>query len=316
MKIPVIMMFNDKYSIPAAVAIYSMLINADKQHQYILKILHTDISDLHQQKLTDLVKSIERNATLDFVNMTDFDKSYHISKRIAGYPKEIIYKLVVADLFPEFDRAIVTDVDVAYADDISAEFVAFDSGEYFAGVKEAASIGSRPFSQDITDKNKHFCCGAGYMIYNLDKMRQDKMPQKYLQFMNDNTPYLRLPDQEILNIVSWPNVKLLHPRNMALVAWWALDSFSFGTHKFTATKKEFEQAIANPVQIHYVTHKTWGKPWDDPAHAPFANIWMRYLSYTNFFQEYFDEKIKYKRKRKPRRKRGLRRLLSHLRKEK
>lgn len=54
--------------------------------------------------------------------------------------------------------------------------------------------------------------------------------------------------------------------------------------------------LEKPIQIHYVTWTTWAKPWKD-INAPLANLWYRYLTYTNFFTEFFITKNKKHKKR-------------------
>ena len=293
-KIPVIFMFDDNYAIPAAVAIYSMIENADKKYMYDIHILYTDIKKQNMLKLCNMVKLFE-NVNITFRCMKELDKKLHIPKNIAGWPKEIIYKLLIADIFPELERVIITDADVVFLDDISCEFLKFNSDEYFAGVKQSAMTHHQKFSTDITDNNMHFLCGAGYMIYNLKKMRTDNMVNKYLNFMRENMRFLKLPDQEILNIVSYPNIKLLSPRNMTLVTYYVSNDYVFNKYSYASTKEEHEEAKKHPVQLHYVTYTTWGKPWTD-FNAPCAELWYRYLTYTPFFLDFCSTKFNHKKK--------------------
>lgn len=295
MNIPVIMMFDDNYIIPAAVAIYSMLSNADTGHNYDIRIIYKDITDAHKDKLNTLVERFP-NASILFhkINCTD------LPDRISGWPQEIIYKLLVAELFPDVDKAIVTDVDVVFEGDVSKEFIDFDSEDYCAMVKEAALPWDKPYSSDVTDDNIHFMYGAGYMIYNCKAMRRDNMPKKYIDFMYNNLQFLKLPDQEILNIVSNPKIKELHPRNMVLVTWYRINEWVFDKYDYNSTAQEHHEALSNPVQLHYVGYKTWGKPWYDP-NAPCAEIWFRYLTYTNFFDEYYSNLFNQIRKVKSKR---------------
>lgn len=258
-----------------------LLKNASKKHDYDLRVMYTNISKTNQEKLSVLVSWFP-NASLSFHRVD----TAGMPVKVAGWSQEIIYKLIVANMFADIDKAIVTDVDVVFVGDISTEFMNFTSDDYFAGVKQAALPTDKMFSTNINDDNVHFMYGAGYMIYNLKKMRQDNMPAKYIDFMQKNIAKLKLPDQEILNIVSFPKIKELHPRNMALVTWWRVQDFVFNKYDYASTAQEHKEAIQSPVQLHYVGYKTWGKPWSDPS-APCAEIWFRYLTCTNFFDEYY-----------------------------
>lgn len=278
-KIPVAMMFNDNYAIPSAPAIFSLLFNADKQHFYELYILHSDITSEHQEKIKQIVEEFP-NASLKFINM---NKKFYEYKEKLFFPPEFLYKLCLASLFPNIDKMIVTDVDVVFMDDISKEFVDFNTKEYFAGAKQTQYIKHKPFSQNIQDDNAHFITGAGYMIYNLAQMRQDQMEEKYLDYLKKNIKYLKDAEQEVLNQVSYPHIKLLHPKNMVLCSWYMDYQYVF-EYTYTSSRQEFEEAKASPVQLHYVTAKY--KPWINPF-APKADVWYYYLSQTPFFTEHF-----------------------------
>ena len=211
------------------------------------------------------------------------------------YPKEILYKLCLPSLFKKLDKVIVTDVDVVFRGNISSEYMNFQTDEYFAGVKQVQSDFHPPFSQNIKDNNLHFLVGAGYMIYNLKKMREDNIEEKCFQYLKKNIKYLKLPEQEVLSQICYPKIKLLPPKHMALVSWWLYDDYLF-EYDYVANKEELEEARKDPIQIHYVncSLKTvnkkvkpyTGKPWVDPF-CPKADLWWFYLSQTPFFEENF-----------------------------
>ena len=280
MIIPVVMMFNNNYAIPSGPAIYSMLLHADKQHFYNLFIMHNDISSENQDKIRQIVEMFS-NASLKFLEMNNkFSEYAHLTK----YPVEILYKLCLETQFPDMDKIILTDVDVVFEGDISKEYINFTTDEYFAGVKQVQEIQHKPFSQDITDDNMHFFTGAGYLIMNLKKMREDNIENKCFDYLKEYHAYLHLTEQEILSQVCYPHIKLIHPKNMVLTPWFIADNILFN-FSYTATKKEFEEALKKPVQIHYVQkHKPWINPF---VHK--AELWFRYLTYTPFFQDYFKE---------------------------
>lgn len=303
-KIHIAMMFNDNYSIPGGVAILSLLQNSSRDYKYMLYILHNDINSQHQEKLHAIVNQFD-NAELNFINMNNYLEKFsdHLS-----YPKEVLYKLCIPSIFPQLDKIIITDVDVVFADDVSKEYIAFDSDEYFAGVKQAQDPTHPPFSMDIKDDNYHFIVGAGYMIYNLKRMRADDMESKFLAYLEENVDYARLPDQDVLCQLCYPEIKLLHPRNMVLINWYVTDNYLF-EFPYAATAKELSEALENPVQIHYTPSldpqwiNRWKKPWLDPF-CPKAEIWYYYLSQTPFFQENFrknlgicEEQIRRKKKK-------------------
>ena len=71
--IPVVHMFNNEFVVASSVSFLSMLSNADKNYFYKLFVLHSDINDINQKKLTNLVNRFE-NASLEFINIDKYDK--------------------------------------------------------------------------------------------------------------------------------------------------------------------------------------------------------------------------------------------------
>lgn len=291
MKIPVIMMFNDNYSIPSGVAILSLLTNAKRNHFYELYILHNDISETHQNMIKTIVSKFE-NAKLELKNM--HNKLRDIS--IQNYPTELLYKFCLPSIFPNLDYAIVTDVDVVFVDDISAEFCNFVKTEnyYFAGVKQIQEINHSKFSLNIRDNNMHYLCGAGYMIYNLSSMRLNNIEEKCIEYYKQNQSYCKYPDQDVLNQVCYPNIKLIHSKNMMLTTLYKnKEKISKDKlYSYTANLIEVEEALQNPVQLHYVESENIGKPWFD-VFAPKAEYWWSYVVKIPFYNEAFQRLLKY-----------------------
>lgn len=87
-------------------------------------------------------------------------------------------------MLPEYDKAIVTDVDVVFSGDIMKDFVEFDVKDdryYFAGVKGGLerkgsfleSFAKR-YDNDFSEEEKSLLTHAGgYYIFNLQKIRKD-----------------------------------------------------------------------------------------------------------------------------------------------
>ena len=137
-EIPLMFCFDNNYVIPAAVAFYSLLEHANKDYKYTMYVLHTDISYENQEKLQETIKPFSDFAELIFVDMEN--KFEGLWDRIATkghFSKEVMYKVLVASIFPKYDKIIVSDVDVVFLNDISQSYFDLDVSEdyYLAGVK-------------------------------------------------------------------------------------------------------------------------------------------------------------------------------------
>ena len=126
--IPIMHCFNDNYVIPASVSFLSMLENANSSYFYKLFVLHTDISKAHQNALHSIVSRFD-NAELEFVDMNDRFKELFDKIRTKGhYAKEMLYKLLAPEIFPNYEYIIITDVDVVFCGDIAEVYYVCGGG--------------------------------------------------------------------------------------------------------------------------------------------------------------------------------------------
>ena len=175
-EIPIMFCFDKNYVIPAAVAFYSLLQFADKKYKYIFYVLHSDITENQQQKLRDTIKEFD-NCELKFVDMAHrLEKEWQKSYRGDHFSKEVMYKLLTASLFPQYDKIIISDVDVVFLDDISNSYFELDAikdDAYIAGVKPIGKIKNyfdnykNQWSNEEIEKLGEIC--GGYLVMNLKK---------------------------------------------------------------------------------------------------------------------------------------------------
>ena len=292
MDIPVLHFFNNKYVTPAAVSFYSMLENADKNQNYILYVGHSDITKENQEKLKKTIENF-KNAQLEFINMNNkFDDLFKKTKMGGNFSKEMYYKFLAASLLPQYDKVIITDVDVVFLGDIAKEFIDFDISEeyYLAGAKSGLSRSdswidkfSSRYDKDFSfEERKLLNFAGGYYIFNCKKIRKDNLESKFISFAFENCKRIIQPEQDTINICCGDKKKALSPR--ALVCTYLYDmyrselDFNKGSGYDAATIKD---ALNNPIQVHYATTK---KPWLEVC--PKQELWFSYLAKTPFFEEY------------------------------
>ena len=295
--IPIMHCFDKNYVIPAAVAFKSLLEHANKNFYYRLYVLHTDISLEDRKRLKEIVCDFE-NASLDFIDMNGrFSDLFSKTGNKAHYSKEIYYKFLAPDIFTQYDRIIIADVDVVYLDDISRDFVEFqnDDKNYLAGgtVPECETTVKckEMYLQNFSaDEREALITGAGYWIFNLEKMRRDGCVQKFIEFAEKHAHRLLQPEQDCVNIVCYPYIKPLPYTAM-------IPTYLFDCLEKLPDTPEVVRALKKPVQLHYATGV---KPWNTPDCTK-ADIWYSYLLKTPYFYPLMSclgDNIFKKRKRK------------------
>ncbi len=293
--IPIMHCFDNNYVMTAGVAFLSLLKNANVDYKYNIYVLHTDITLENQNKLHDIVDRFP-NASLEFINMENkFEELFHMTKEKGHYSKEMYYKFLAPSLFGQYDKIMILDVDVVYMGDVSKEFIEFNVEDdyYLAGHKGIAPKGTwledfyKMYEKNFTlEERKKILTNACYWIFNLKKLRKDNMEKKFIEFAFSNVDRLIQPEQDVVNLLCYPNVKLL-PVN-AVVCTYAYDLLLTDVNRRSDpfySEEELTFALENPIQIHYATS---AKPWKFPSGIK-AELWFAYLAQTPFLKDYLED---------------------------
>lgn len=292
-EIPLMFCFDNNYVIPAAVAFYSLLEHANRNYYYKLYILHTDISKRNQEKLIENVKEFSSFSELIFVDMENkFEELWEVISEKGHFSKEVMYKILVPSIFPIYDKIIVSDVDVVFLNDISESYFMIDKDEdyYLAGIKMIGKMQwyleqlSNQFTKEEIEKLGGFC--GGYIVFNLKKLREDNMEEKFVKCFEEEGYRINQMEQDVLNLCCYPKTKQLPLKYLACSYMW--DEYKTEEDKETDihySKEEIEDAMKNTVQLHYATSR---KPWKN-VDCTKSEVWFEYLMKTNFVKDYLEQ---------------------------
>jgi lipopolysaccharide biosynthesis glycosyltransferase len=287
--IPLIFAFDNNFVIPAAVAFYSLLDNCNRNYHYIFHILHSDISIDNQNLLQKTIEEFSGFSSLNFIDMRNqFDDLWQHIDTKAHFTKEVMYKIILPSVFPQYEKVIVSDVDVVYLNDISNSFflLNLEKNVYLAGVKPVGKILSYYenymgiFTNDEIKKLSCFC--GGYLVMNLRKIREDKMEEKFISCFQKEGHRIKQMEQDVLNMCCYPNIEYL-PLNYVTPSyiWDLYTNPNDFENDNNYSKAEIIDAITNPIQLHYAG-KT--KPWNQ-INCTKSEEWYKYLVKTPFFTE-------------------------------
>lgn len=293
LEIPVMHCFDNNYVIPATASFYSMLKYADPSYDYKLFVLHSDITTQNQQMLTNIVNKFP-NATLEFIDMSHrFDDVWKTLRLSGHYSKEVLYKLLVASIFPQYDKILITDVDVVFSGDIAPSYFAVEPEEpvCFAGVHHVAPKGSflesyyvgylENFGPNSLDKLK--ICG-GYLLANLKYMREHDKETQFIDYLCKNTYRLRQSEQDVINFCCTESeVKYLPLANVVCTYMYDIfENTALLDKDDFYTAEEMLEAMEHPIQVHYATGT---KPWKDLMSTK-ADLWLQNIVEADAYYEY------------------------------
>lgn len=201
--IPIILTFDNNMSFPAAVCISSMMMSAKEDTFYDFFVLHTGEPPVIVG--LDKIKNVYPNMRLQYRSVGE---AFSGAFEIRGITEAAYYRLLAADLIPEYDKVIYTDVDVIYQMDLHTFFDIELCGNLVAAVhangiandkencRYLQSIGLDPSSYVV----------SGFLLMDLAMMREKGLVKKFKELSKNNYKY---QDQDILNMVCKDKIRVI-----------------------------------------------------------------------------------------------------------
>lgn len=298
--IPIFFTFDRNYTLAAKVSIYSLLYNSSEKYRYELYILHTSLTEKDCKGISKVIKPF--NAGITFINVDHYEKNIENLQKKSHFSKEIFYKIIAAEIFPQYDRILCSDVDVVFTGDVSdAYFVYPDESFFYAGVGPINNDGrmhiyKNDFSEEEQDILEHEI-GAGFLLLNLKEIRKYNKQEEMISFYTTNYHRLKLPEQDCMILTCWPHVRYIPTKYVVITSYYKLDISNYrfykGTPEFNCSKEEaaaiFKDALKNPIQIHYAgPDKPWNSMFIDKQ-----NIWLKAMIESGCLYEYIISQPKF-----------------------
>ena len=106
-RIPIFFACDDNFVKYTIVSIRSIMENASKDDKYVIHIMNTDICEEMKQVLFSMA---DDNFEIRFEDVTDYLKSISGKLPIRDYySKTTYYRMFIAEMFPEYEKAIYID---------------------------------------------------------------------------------------------------------------------------------------------------------------------------------------------------------------
>ena len=255
--IPIFYACDDEFVKYTVVSLYSMIKNASTERKYKIHILHTSISDEMKNIIFELGNE---NFEISFDNVSENLES--ISKKLPVrdyYSKTTYYRLFIADMFPQYEKAIYIDSDTVVRGDISELFDTDIGDSYVGACHEQAMVQINEYgtyAEKVVGVSRHNFFNAGMLVINCEQFRSKSVLEQFIKYLNFYD-FVVTQDEDYLNLICKDHVFWLDQR--------------WNTEVFCEVAYPIEEAKI----LHYImTSKPWH--YSDCKHA-------------NFFWEYARE---------------------------
>ena len=262
-RIPIFYACDDNFVKYTIVSLTSMIENASKDAYYHIYVLHTYISDDMKQKLYDLQNE---NFEVSFCNVTKpLEAIYNRLPIRDYYSKTTYYRLFIAEIFPEYDKAIYIDSDTVVQGDIS-KLYAIDIGDnYVGGCHEQAMVQVDVYGtyvEKVMGISRHNIFNAGMIVINCEQWRERHVLDKFIDLLHVYD-FVVTQDEDYLNVICKDRVYWLDQR--------------WNTEIFGVIPYPIEEACI----LHYIMTS---KPWHY-ADCRHGDIFWKYAEKTVVYDE-------------------------------
>ncbi len=267
--IPIFFATDDNYLPFLGVALQSIKENASKDYTYEIFVLHSGVSDAYKRNIEGFS---EKGFQIQFVNVSEKLKEISAYLHIRDYYTCTTYfRVFIAEMFPDFDKAIYLDCDVVVIGDIS-ELYSYDLGNNLIGGAPCEGVNSfeiyKEYVRKVDGLNPDYFFNAGVLLMNLKGFREEGFYSQFAQLLQ-RYKFTVIQDEDYLNV-------LCQDRVLCLPRVW---------NKFPITKENLERKELRIV--HY--GMTW-KPWHY-GDIPYQEYFWEYAQKTVFYpliKEVFD----------------------------
>lgn len=262
--IPIFFATDDNYVPFLGVAIKSLLQNASTKYFYNIHILTEGLLD---ENIEVLKKMKTQNSEIFICNLANEISRVKDSMDATlrdYYTTSIFYRIFIARLFPQYDRAIYLDCDICVVDDISKMFFT-QIGDNILGAIVDGIVSHTPVLHDYVknavgvDSDKYF--NSGVLLINLKKYRDCRIEERFISLMMKYNFQTIAPDQDYLNV-------LCKDRVFYFEEGW--------------DKMSIDENLEG--QLHLIHYNMFKKPWLFEG-VPYEKYFWEYAKGTPFYEK-------------------------------
>lgn len=261
--IPIFFACDDNFVKYTMVSMRSIMDNASKDYQYVIHILNTNICDEMKKAVKDMEND---NFTIRFEDVTDYLTS--ISDKLPlrdYYSKTTYFRMFVAEMFPEYEKAIYIDSDTVVPGDISELYFHDLKDNYVGAANEQVMIQENVYGEYVEkvlgiDRYHYF--NAGLLLINCEQFRENHVLDQFVDLLHTYN-FVVTQDEDYLNLICKDKVLWLEQP-------WNTEVFG----EIAYPESEFKM-------IHYIMVS---KPWHYED-ARYAEQFWKYAKKTAVYEE-------------------------------
>ena len=199
--VPLFFATDDNYLPFLAVTIESLKENASKDFLYKIHVLHSGVRQDYAERILRLA---EDGFDISFVDVTERLKEISSLLHMRDYYTCTTYfRIFIAGMFPQYDKALYLDCDTVILGDISALY-AYDLGSNLIGGAPCEGVNSfevyKKYVSEVDGLDPSMFFNAGVILMNLKSFREENFYEKFADLLK-KYKFTVIQDEDYLNVL-------------------------------------------------------------------------------------------------------------------
>jgi len=262
----------DNYAQHAGVSILSLFDNNKEADEINVYVIDYHISDENHKNLENIARQYGRKVI--FIDLEKISAKMDVN---TNFCRSTYGKLFLAQI-KEVDLMFTFDCDTIISGSLINLLSVDMTNTLIAGVQDTVN----PYFVHrigLTDTDRYINCG-GVILLNLKLWREINIERECIDYVvsfDGNPPFV---DQGTINHICRNNKKLLPPEYNVInpMFMFRVDKIKrLFKMKTYYSQQEIDNAIANPIVIHY-TGELYNRPWFENCNHPLKGVYLKYLA--------------------------------------
>lgn len=278
-EIPIFFTIDNDYAKHLYIALKSIIKNASKEYKYKIIVLHDGLDD---DNIANILSLENDNFKIEYRLMKEGlesikDRDGH-RLRCDYFTLTIYFRILIPDMFPEYDKGIYIDSDIIVPGDIS-ELYNIDLEENLIGAGQDISVVDIPplvyYIEEAVGISINEYINSGVLLMNLKKLREKEFANNFLRLLDKYHFRCLAPDQDYINAMCNSKIKYLN-------------------EEWNVMPNDARDIFKKPKLIHY---NLFQKPWYYD-NIQYEEYYLEYVKNTPYYDEVLQIKKNYSKEEK------------------
>lgn len=271
----IILCTDTHFIMPVGVLMCSVCVNNADADIVFHVVIDESVSETDKQDLSDVCSSFS-GKTIEYhlINSNDFAHLPALGSTTM-VTQATYYRLLLPELLPDdLGKVLFLDGDMIVRGSLVELWNTALEGYAFAAVPDPLDGTQEQYDRlGYPESCNYF--NAGMMLVNLDYWRSHQSTDRFFEVMRSKCDVIRYFDQDVLNFTFQGKVLPLHMKYNFMAVFLRKHSDRDERKK----SAELQEAIDNPVIIHYAGLKPWQY---NRYNHPYSSSWKKYQSQTKW----------------------------------